>query len=175
MLLSSVTQLLRWLMARPSPLTRLEYRYLWILSQSEALLGKAGPSRISPEVLSYSSTPSMGHWHLPDCYDTDSYCAYDFFIANSTAGPEYYCQIVDTYTQGSVSQHSWYGQPCLTNGDWVISWGYNSVHDSAVMTVLSSPLHEDAFFGWDNVSASYSLADQGPNTVYAVGSFSGSS
>lgn len=49
--------------------------------------------------------------------------------------------------------------------------GYNPAYDSAVMTVLSKPLNQDAWFGWNSVSSMTNMPDVGPNTVYEIGTF----
>ncbi|PVH81702.1 hypothetical protein DL98DRAFT_653861 [Cadophora sp. DSE1049] len=57
------------------------------------------------------------------------------------------------------------------DGGWVISWGYNSVYDFAVMTVVNRDLQQDTWFGWNGVSKNPKFPDVGPNPVYALGTF----
>jgi len=61
-------------------------------------------------------------------------------------------------------------QCLIDNVDAGFEIGYNPAYDSAVMTVVSQPLQEDAWFGWNNVSGG-NLPDVGPNPVYKLGTF----
>ncbi|RFU24035.1 hypothetical protein B7463_g12301, partial [Scytalidium lignicola] len=79
-------------------------------------------------------------------------------------------QDIDCTITIPVDQPSWYAVPC--DGEWAISWGYNQGADSAVMTVLNHQLQQDAWFGYDHVSAIVNQGPVGPNPVYSIGSVS---
>ncbi|KAL3427049.1 hypothetical protein PVAG01_00558 [Phlyctema vagabunda] len=104
-----------------------------------------------------------------DCSDVDFSCKYDFRIVDSTAPSNtgFACRVVDqSPDRRSVKQHSWSSQRCPSSPDWVISWGYNVQHNSAVMTIVQGSSRLVAWFGWDNVNPSFKLSDVGPNIVY---------
>jgi len=113
------------------------------------------------------------------------YCSYELLISASNAQPDFNCRLTDYGSPVSAQNttltdprsNSFGGYYC--NGDsshsggWQISWGYNNNtgRDSAVMTVLSQPLNQDAWFGWNYVNNRTQFEDVGPNPVYTVGSF----
>jgi len=107
-------------------------------------------------------------------------CDYQFTIASSPSKPDFACHISDTGIPAaplspSPVYNSFYSIGCNAHtgidGGWVISWGYNSVYDFAVMTVLNRDLQQEAWFGWNDISKNSKFPDVGPNAVYALGTF----
>jgi hypothetical protein len=105
------------------------------------------------------------------CTIYPSACTYNFTILPGGYTPDVTCSIVDT--SADPIHNSLVSLPCNNDhgNPWDISWGYNSKYDSAVMTVVNEAEQEDAWFGWNSISSTTDFEDVGPNSVYAVGTF----
>jgi len=110
-------------------------------------------------------------------------CSYELIISATNAQPDFDCRLTDYGSPVSASNttlsdpryNSFAAYSCngdaAQSGGWQISWGYNSDHDSAVMTVVNQPLDQDAWFGWNYVNNRTQFEDVGPNSVYTLGTF----
>ena len=134
------------------------------------------------------SRPCFQLTTYPDCTPPTlptPYCAYEMIISASNAQPDFDCRINDygspvsaqSTTLTDPRNNTFGGYYCngdsAHSGGWQISWGYNNStgHDSAVMTVLSQPLNQNAWFGWNYVNNRTQFEDVGPNPVYWIGTW----
>ena len=135
------------------------------------------PSRPCIELTSYSDC-------TPPTLPTPS-CSYEMIISASNDQPDFDCRLADYGSPVSAQNttltdpryNSFGGYYCngdsAHSGGWQISWGYNNNtgRDSAVMTVLSQPLDQNAWFGWNYVNNRTQFEDVGPSPVYTIGTF----
>ncbi|RAL62245.1 hypothetical protein DID88_004815 [Monilinia fructigena] len=100
------------------------------------------------------------------------------FISDVHTGPTVNipCLYNDTATTPPASitpkTHSYSAISCTAATTWQVNWGYNPNGDFAVMTIVDTAKGQDAFFGWNGIAAGTAFEDKGPNTVYALGTFS---
>ncbi|ESZ99346.1 hypothetical protein SBOR_0271 [Sclerotinia borealis F-4128] len=123
---------------------------------------------------STSSIPDV-QWKVSNftrpCFTT--ICTYNFTISvipSSGSIVNIPCLYNDTATLPQA--HSYSALACTGAPTWQVNWGYNPNGDFAVMTVVDTVKGQDAFFGYSGVAASSKFQDEGPNTVYALGTFS---
>ncbi|PQE22239.1 surface SP1 protein [Rutstroemia sp. NJR-2017a WRK4] len=105
---------------------------------------------------------------------TATVCSFNFVISVIASGTttNVPCVFTDS-APANASTHSFSDIPCAApSSGWHINWGYNPNGDFAVMTVVNTVASQDAFFGYDQVAKATSFKDVGPESVYALGTFS---